>query len=112
MKLKYVVPLEILGIMVSASQIFDTRITFKSVLEVLKSRKTLTRNHNGSLIFLYEVKALVKGVTKLHSEFQMGKNRLCCDRFKRDDGGEFLGSEFVYICVYQFLKRDETKKIK
>ena len=77
MKLKYVVLLEILRIMVSVSQIIDAKLTYKSVLEVEKLRKTLTKNLNGLLIFWYQMKALVLEVLKLVPDHRMGKNPRC-----------------------------------
>ena len=68
MKLQYVVPLEILRIMGSASQIFDTKNTYKFVLEDEKVRKPLTKTGYGSKKGLYVCKALGEGVSKLVSE--------------------------------------------
>ena len=44
MKFKYVVPLEILRIMGSASQIIDTKISYKTSLEYEKFRKKTFEN--------------------------------------------------------------------
>ena len=73
MKLKYVVLLEILRIMVSVSQIFDAKLTFKPSREVQKFRKPSPKNNSGSLICLYGKKEHGKGVTKLVSETKMDR---------------------------------------
>ena len=59
--------------MVSVMQIFDAKITYKTVQEVQEVRKTLTKNNDGSLILRYEMKALGEGITNLVPESKMDK---------------------------------------
>ena len=105
MKLQYVVPLEILRIMVSVSQILDTKITIKSSLEVQEFRKPLTKNNDGSLILLYKSEELVKGITKLLLDNKMGKIWCEFSDFKNSrvvSSWKQLRGFFacVYACVY------------
>ena len=109
MKLQYVVPLEILRIMGSVSQIFDTKITYKTSLDVRKSRKTLATKHDGSLKEWYVFKALDKRISNLVSKTKMDKDLGCFCRFKKYELGGLKNSGEglmrVCICVYNSVKK-------
>ena len=100
MKFKYVVPLEILRIMGSASQIFDTKISIKTSLEVVKSRKTLTKNDHRSLWIWYVSKDLDKVILKQVLETKMGKIKVVFCGFKYNSG-ERISKIYMYMnsCV-------------
>ena len=116
MKFKYVVPLEILRIMGSASQIFDTKISIKTSLEVVKSRKTLTKNDHGSLWIWYVSKDLDKVILKQVLESKMGKFSGWYVRLKNTKSAEIFeygrGSRLcIYVYVLDKRKENNTSHI-
>ena len=115
MKLQYVVPLEILRITGSASQIMDTKISIKTSLEVVKSRKTLTKNDHRSLWIWYVSKDLDSRIPKLVSNIKMGKRSFVFSEFENSKTRVWIWQRrcvrgCMYHCVYGWEIRKEKHK--
>ena len=100
MKFKYVVPLEFLRIIGSASRIIDAKNTNKTVLEYEKLRKPSSKNRNGLLWNWYVYKELDKVILKQVLETKMGKIKVVFCGFKYNSG-ERISKIYMYMnsCV-------------
>ena len=76
--------------MESASQIIDAKITYKTVQEVERFEKALSKGYGGSLKERYVFEALDKRISNLVSKFEMDEIL-----------GEFCGFEIGRVRVFE-----------
>ena len=105
MKLQYVILLEILRIMVSASQSIDAKITYKSVLEVLKSWKSPYEKSRRIVMKLVSIKScwFKDSRTSLRSENGQGLEGVKSDSKTRLREFEIWWRGFGSVCVYVYV---------
>ena len=81
----------------------------KQSLNVKSFEKALTKNNDGSWKDLYEKNELVKGITKLVSEFQMDGILVVFCGFKNLELGSLNGSLGGFECIYRCVYMAEDK---